>query len=481
MSLNQLNFPPLLKKILFLFLTLNCYDKAIAQQFSLYNSRTLYDTFENPSQRAYQVDTSRRYAFNFFIPTITLNGGFKGPGETAFKSLLYDGVFNANGLTLGENKRNTLAFNTNTYILMFRILKAVKNYQEMGFSWQIRNDARMDITNETFAIFDDRRLFKDNTYQDLFNNDGYNQAYHQFSFNYRQNFTRRLSLGAKVSLLSGISFTDLRVDQSDLAIDDENDIIDVAVAGRLRSSFKFDKAEKEMVYPFFKNPGLSITAGASYKFRDGWFLLGNVKDIGFIKWNKNSYIYDFNTGPISINNSSSSNADSRLADSLDVRISAASRNKSYVSPVNGKVEVLLNKEFGNYRPNLILSKSVYYKGGDIALVNNYHYKNYVFTATADYNTNKVLYLGGQFMVKSPNAEFFIGSDQLLNSFKTFKEYNSGSSPYSSGYTGASVYLGFGLKFGPVLEHQANSTQIPGFRGNADGGILKRIFNRKGKG
>lgn len=474
-----MNISTLLKKTLLLFLFLYLYDQAHAQQFSLYNSRTLYDTFENPSQKAYQVDTSRRYAFNFFIPTITFNGAFSGPAEPAFKSLIYDGGFNGSEITIGKSERNTLAFNTNTYIAMLRILKAVKNNQEMGFSWQVRNDARMEITNETFAIFDDRRFFSANSYQNLFNDEGYNQSYHQFSFNYRQDYKRRLELGAKVSLLSGISYTALKVYQSELNIDDENDVIDVALAGTLRSIFKFDNIEKEMAYPHFKNPGLSVTAGASYKFRDGWFLLGNLKDIGFIKWSKNSYEYNFNTGPIKINNASNSSADNRLADSLNEKISSTSVSRSYISAVNGKVEVLLNKDFGNYQPNLILSKSVFYKGGDIALINNYHFKDYVFTVSADYNTNKFFQLGGQFMIKSPNTEFFIGSDQLFKTFETIKNFNRGSSPYASGYTGASFYLGFGLKFGPVLEHQANATQIPGFRGNSDRGFLKRLFGKKG--
>lgn len=479
MSLSQLNIAPLLKTFLFLFLFLNVYDQAFGQQFSLYNSSTLYDSFENPSQRAYQVDTSRRYAFNFFIPTITLNGTFAGKAEPAFKSFIYDGVFNGSGITLGENERNMLAFNTNTYLFMFRVLKAVKKYQEIGFSWQIRNDARMEVTNETFAIFDDRRLFTADSYQDLFNNEGYNQSYHQFSFNYRQNLTRRLALGGKVSLLSGISYTRLKVYRSELNIDDENDIIDVDVAGTLRSSIKFDDTKREMVYPYFKHAGLSITAGASYKFRDGWFLLGNVKDIGFIKWNKKSYEYNFNTGPITINNASNSSADNRLADSLDQNISSTSTSRSYVSAVNGKVELLLNKDFGNYRPNLILSKSAFYKGGDIAVINNYHYKDYVFTVSADYNTNNFFLVGGQFMIKSPNTEFFMGSDQLFKTFETINNFNKGSYPYKSGYTGASFYLGFGLKFGPVLEHQANATRISGFNDNGGGGFLKRIFRKRG--
>jgi len=468
----------LIKLSLILFLLFGVIRTCYSQQYSLYNSRTLYDSFENPSQRAYQVDTSRRFAFNFLIPTISLNSTFSGPAEPAFKSLIYDGVFNGRDITLGENRMNTLTFSSNNYIAMLRMLKAVKKYKEVGISWQIRNDGRAQVTNEFFAIFDDYRVFNASNLSNLFNVNGYNQSYHQFSFAYRQNYTKRFSVGAKFSLLSGISYTALKVDKSEINMDEANDVFDVSVKGQLRSSFKFDDFQRQMINPNFKNPGLSITAGASYRLRDGWSILGNMKDIGFIKWNKEAYEYEFDTGQIIIQNASNSSADNRLADSLDTRISRVSINKSYVSMINGKAELMLSKDIGNYKPNLILSKSIYYDGGDLVLVNNYHLKNHVLTASAAYNTTGILQIGGQYMIKTPNVEFYIGSDQLLKSYEVLRNYTKNASPYSSGYTGVSFYMGFGLKFGSVLEHQANATKISGFRKNPIGKFIKGLVGKK---
>ncbi len=453
-------------------------NRIFAQQFSLYNSRTLFDSFENPSQRAYQVDTSKRFAFNFFIPTISINSSFSGPAQNAFKTLLYDGMFNGRNITIGGNKLNTIALNSNNYVAMLRMLKSVKKYQEIGLSWQIRNDGRARLSNEIFAVFDDYRIFNSSSLQDIFNLNGYNQSFHQFSFSYRQNYTKRMAIGAKLSLLSGISYTSLKVRQSEINLDESADVIDVSLRGTLRSNFKFDNFQREMVNPNFKNPGFSFTAGASYKLRDGWFVLGNLKDIGLIKWSKDSYEYNFNTDKIFIDNASNQTADNRLADSIDKNISSTSMNKSYVSILNGKAEILINKDFGNYRPNLILSKSIYYKGGDIALVNNYHYKNYVFTGMTDYNTNGFLQLGGQFMVKTPNVEFYMGSDHLIKSFEILKTYAKNESTYPSGYTGVSFYMGFALKFGKVLEHPLNATQIPGFIKDPKKGFIKRLSGKK---
>lgn len=468
-----------MKTTLGLFFLVSCGSPAFAQQFNLYNSRTLYDVFENPSQSAYQIDTSRRTAFNFFIPTVTINASASGSANPAIKTLIYDGIVNGDNILIGENKFNTIAFNTNTYIAMFRWLHTVKKSQEIGLSWQVRNDGRVKATNETLAIFDDYDLFSNTTSANrFFNNKGYNQSYHQFSLSYRQNVNKRLSIGAKGSLLSGITYTAFKVIQSDLIIDKEEDLIDVSLIGNLRSSFKFDNFDTQDIKPKFKNPGLSLTTSASYKFRNGWFVMGNLKDIGFIKWNRNSYEYNFNAVNIEIDNASNSSADNRLADSLDERISNSSTNRSYFSLLNGKAELLINKDYGNYQPNLILSKSIYYEGADIVLTNNYHYRNFVFTASADYNTSKYLAIGGQFMVKSPNTEFFIGSDHLLKSLEIIKDARSDMGPYSSGYTGISFYMGFGIKFGRVLEHPANANFIPGFNEPWSTRFFRGLFRKK---
>ncbi len=437
--------------------------------------------FENPSQSAYQIDTSRRIAFNFFIPTVTINATASGSANPAIKTLIYNGRVNGDNIVIGENKFSTIAYNTNTYIAMLRWLHKVKKSQEIGLSWQIRDDGRIKATNETIALFDDYDLFENTpSAKGFFNNKGYNQGYHQFSLSYRQDVNKRLSVGAKGSILSGITYTAFKVVQSDLVIDEENDLMDVSVVGNLRSSFKFDDFDSGSLKPTFKNPGLSLTTSASYKFRNGWFVMGNIKDLGFIKWNKNSFEYNFNAVNIEINNASNSSADDRLTDSLDKRISNSRTNRSFFSLLNGKAEVLINKNYGNYQPNLILSKSIYYEGADIALTNNYHYRNFVLTASANYNTSKYLAIGGQFMVKSPNTEFFIGSDQLLKSLEMIKDARAGTEPYSSGYTGASFYMGFGIKFGRILEHPANANFVPGFNEPWATRIFKGLFKKKSK-
>ncbi|MGB4775931.1 MAG: DUF5723 family protein [Daejeonella sp.] len=460
------------------FFLIGFVSSAFSQQYSLYNSRTLFDVFENPSQKAFYTDTTRKYAFNFLFPTISLNTSFAGPGQSIFKSRVFAGTYNPDEIILGENKVNTAAVSVNTYLAMFRIFRQEKYNIEMGFSWQMRNDGYAKITNETLGIQDKYENLPDGYYQNIFNNKGFNQSYHQFGFTYREDYDKRLSLGAKFSLLSGITYHQLIVDRSDLTI--YNDVLDehsTSFKGRLRSSFDVtNNVDSNIIYPTFKHPGLAISASASYKFKGGWFLLGNLKDLGFIKWNKKSYTYTYDEEDININNSSNN----QLTNDLKQMIEEGESQGGFITPVNSKIEVLLNKDFGNYQPNLILSKNIFYGGGDVALINNYRYTDLVFTLSANYNPDKGVYAGGQFMIKTPNTEFFIGSDQILQTFYTTRSFSS-ESVAGKGYAGASLYLGMAFKFGPVIEHPANATSMPGFPGEIHSGgqkpgFFKRLFD-----
>jgi hypothetical protein len=138
-------------------------------QFSLYNTRTLFDTFENPSQKAFYADSSRKIAFNFFIPTISFNGTITGPAQTPIKQLIYTGKSEPGSFALGQGESNQLTLSENSYVFMLRIFKAVKFHREMGFAWQIRSDTYADITNETLAIFQNSRQFAARPYEDPFN------------------------------------------------------------------------------------------------------------------------------------------------------------------------------------------------------------------------------------------------------------------------------------------------------------------------
>jgi hypothetical protein len=85
------------------------------------------------------------------------------------------------------------------------------------------------------------------------------------------------------------------------------------------------------------------------------------------------------------------------------------------------------------------------------------------------------------MLKKPNYEFFLGSDNVFKSYYFTKGMIKQDPEIGKGYTGASIYLGFSLKYGPDMEHPMNANNIPGFSKEADGpGFFKRLFSKKQK-
>ena len=469
----------MIKKLIFIFFFLFTASESWSQQFGLFNSGTLYDAFENPSQKAFQADSSRKFAFNFFIPTISFDAAFRGPAEENFKTLIYNKVINGRNINAEPGDANLITATSNNYMLMIRIFKSVEYNQEIGFSWQIRNEGRGNLTNATFSILDDYRVFEAGQLENIFNNKGYNQSYNQYSFNYREDYNKRLSLGVKLSLLSGITYNSIDINQSSLNIRPNEKEFDVSVNGNYKSSFAEEDLNSGIFNPTFHDPGLSVSTGASYKFKGGWFLMGNLKDIGFIKWNKNSYSYNLNNSEIQITDAASPDADERFEKEINKLLTAKKNNASYTSMTNGKVEALINQKFGNYEPNLIVSKNLFYEGGHVALANNLKVRNYVFTAIADYNLDNYIALGGQFMIKTPNVEFFVGSDQVFKTYQATRSFLSSNPQYSAGNAAGSAYFGFALKFGPVMEHQQNATFIPGMNGNFDrAGWFKKLFGKR---
>src|ERR1700744_978552 len=100
-----------MKKILlvcsFFLVTVNVFG----QQFSQYNTGTVYDSFENPSQRSFIPDTSKQFAFNFFIPNFNADATLTGNTQVPLKSRLFSSYYNTAGLQIDQGAYNHLNAN----------------------------------------------------------------------------------------------------------------------------------------------------------------------------------------------------------------------------------------------------------------------------------------------------------------------------------------------------------------------------------
>ena len=129
----------------------------------------------------------------------------------------------------------------------------------------------------------------------------------------------------------------------------------------------------------------------------------------------------------------------------------------------------------SYTPSLIVSKNLFYKGGDAAFVSKFKYDGLSISAIPSYNFNNLFLVGMQGMYQTPNFEVFLGSDNL---FKTVSQINGAIKQdlsIGSGYNAASFYMGLGIKFGNAVEHPQNSSSMPGI-GEQESSFFKRLFS-----
>jgi len=463
-----------MKKLLLALLAIASFGVANAQQYALFGTKTMFDAFENPSQKSFTLDSSRKFSSNFFLPYLGTNAINKGSSKFAIRKLTQEGVFDTRSLPIGTGEVNHFFENSNIYVAAFRLFKSYKYQKEMGFSWQIRSDAHIDYTNETLAIFDSFERFNSNQqYTGIFDTKGYEQSYHQFSFTYRENWNKRLAFGLKASILSGILYNKLNVADSYLYIDPESDALLIGLRGTYSSNFSdFDEVNKKNFFPNFKNPGVSLSFGTNYTTKKGLFLMANIKDLGFIWWRSNTQRTTIDQSKIIENLEDQSNTNQEIKDIFLL----SEQSKKFLAPTNAKLDVYVSKRYGFYKPGLAVSKNLFYKGGDIAFVNTFIASDFSGSVTPLYNLNGVFMVGLQGKYQTPNFELFMGTDNLVaTSFQTYglikKDATIGSGP-----NGASFYMGVGIKFGNVVNHPQFADVIPGINDNEGGNFFKSLFS-----
>ena len=181
-----------MKKILLVLLFLLFSVKIFAQQFSLYNTGTLYDSFENPSQRAFIPDTSKMYASNFLIPNVNFNFFLSGDAQATLKSRAFLNQYDNSALQINKGRYNRVNENVNAYLVMIKMFSSLAGDEEMGFSWQLKSEGKGLLSDESIAALNGTQSFATGqNYSNIFNDSYYYQTYHQISFTYREKFNKQ--------------------------------------------------------------------------------------------------------------------------------------------------------------------------------------------------------------------------------------------------------------------------------------------------
>ena len=467
------------------------------QQFSQYNTGSLYESFENPSVRVFIPDSSKMFATNFFIPSFNANFYLAGNAQAALKSRIFNSYYNTADLKVGQGALNHFGFNLNSYDLMFKAFSSFNGNVELGFFISTNAEGRGIATDETLALFNGPGQFPNNSYSNIFNDNYMYQVYQSIGVTYREQINDRFSLGIKVSALSGVTYNKLEISQSQITFDKAADTASLSMSGRYYSSGDEGQSGAQTFIPKFHNPGLAVSIGASVKTDDGFTIQTNLKNVGFIHWNSTSTIVPFyNFGaPTTITGLSTPSREDNIYNNVDALVTANSRQitTDFTSHTNGTFELSANKSYWlgsqeniKFSPTLILSKELFYDGFTGALIAPFQLSKYSVTLTSSYNNYQMLSFGGQFMIKTPNTDFFIGSERLFQSINLLRAgIHSSSDPNQSqyttphsGFTGMDYFVGISFKFGSVIEPNMNTSYVPNGDKGFFGRLIEHIFPSK---
>src|ERR1700743_1599800 len=468
-----------MKRILLIFCLLFLGVKGFSQQFSQYNTGTLYDSFENPSQRAFVPDTSKTYAFIFLVPNFNANFMLTGNAQQALISRIFTGKFNNSALALGNGSINNGNFNANAYLVMFKLFASLNGEEEIGVFAETKAEGRAGFTDETVALFNGPVAFPNSSYDNVFNDNFHYQIYNAIGLSYREKLSDQFAVGIKLGLLMGVDYSRLNIYESHVSFDNANDAAVLSLRGQYEISKGPGKFDSRSFLPTTRSPGAQVSIGTSYQTDDHITFQANVKDLGFINWYNASSVTNFNstTTITGLSGLPPKKQVDSLYDSAFRVINGIAQTRSLTSYTDGRFELSATKSYYlddnksiKYSPTLIASKELLYNGFAGAIVNHFQYQNYHVSVTASYDNQNLFNVGLQLMLKSHNNEFFIGSDRLI---QTVRLASSTASYTNGSYTGASIFMGFSLKFGPVIEHPLNASIIP----TGEKGFIGRLWNR----
>ena len=472
-----------MKIFLFVFILLFSTIKIFGQHFSQYNTGTLYDSFENPSQRAFIPDSSRMFSFNFLVPNLNGNFLLNGDAQATLKSRYFLNMYNNTLLKLGQGQLNNVNGDANIYLFMAKLFLSFDGDEEIGFSIQSRAEGKGIFSDDAISLLNGTQGFSNNTtYPNAFNGNFYYQTYNQVSFTYKEKIDDQITVGAKGSILLGTAYSNLDVVNSNGSFNTNTGSAYLALQGHYKSAYQPSQANSSYFSPNFRNPGLAISVGTTYKAGDGYVLQGNIKDLGHIHWSGLSNFYKFNSSGTISGSGTTTKEDSvyHLASSI-VHNNLA--QGAFSTPIDGKAELSISKNYWingeeiKYSPTFVASKELFYRGYAVAWVNPFQYRDYVVTLTPAYDNLNTFTMGLQFMMKTPNFEFFIGSDKIIQSLGLLGDKISHPAQFTDNpaFTGGSIFLGFSLKFGDVIEHPMNAAYVPG--GFNHNGFFRNLFEK----
>ena len=443
-----------MKKFLLAFCFFLFAVKGFSQKFSQYNTGTVFDSFENPAQRSFIPDSSKSYAFNFLIPNFYGDTYLTGNAQATLVNRLYGGKYQNSALQIGQGKFNNVNTDAAVYALMFKVFGSTKGDTEFGFFLQTKEEGRGVFSDESVALFNGSAAFPNTTYDNIFNDNFYDQVYSAIGLSYRERITNQCAIGFKLSFLMGVDYSKLNIYESHISFDNPNDAATIS----LRRKILPEHRSRKVLMPEVFLPSTEKPRGANqyrYILQNGrqrnhsgkilktWDLSTGLPDLPIFS--------NFNASE-TINGLSTPAREDSIYNKIDAILKSGKTEGRYTTQTNSKIELSATKSYWvnsnmtiKYSPTLIASKELLYNGFIGALSNDFQYGKYHGNLSASYDNNNLFNLGLQFMFKTSNAEVYIGTEKLLQTTK-FISAHSNYATYTNGpSTGASFFLGFTMR------------------------------------
>jgi len=441
-----------------------------AQRYFLHHSGTLYSSFENPSEDIFVPNKSKQYAVSFLLGSLGFYLEQDGPAQDMLRQVLFENKnFSANDLPLLANQPFTTFFSSNQYLAMFKMCGGITSPFEYGFSWQIKSIGYGSVTNQMLKLLNDYTLLANQSNNTIKDNAIAAQSYHQLSFSIRQDLNPYVSVGAKIGLLSGIGYMNASLDALGLDINLQQQSIayqanaqakvasaypDLVADGSSLKTVNGSEQKWSYFLPTFRNPGAAISFGCSLNNQNGLFASFNIKDLGFINWSTNSFVYTINQNGTATGTSQGTiieNIQTKIKDDLQPK------KQSFIAPTETLLDMSVSQKIGFYKPVLVVGKYLFNPYGFVAFTHNFNIYPIQLGLSTGWNTYGTTWtaynMGAQLMYQTPNGEFYIGSEQLLRMLEINSDAQQKISHQAvgGGSLGLDFYLGFSFKFGRVAE------------------------------
>ena len=113
------------------------------------------------------------------------------------------------------------------------------------------------------------------------------------------------------------------------------------------------------------------------------------------------------------------------------------------------------------------------------MLNNFRKNAFNLGLNPIYDFQTKLNFGTQLLVKSPNAEFFLGSEQLFPTYYLAKGYIQNNENIGKSQPTANFYMVLTMKFGNKMQNIGNADEIPGLN-DKETGYVVRLSNKERK-